>query len=60
MFSSFRSEKQTWNANKMLEDNIYLNADIFLTPPKWCNGDIDGEETVSANHLFGPQFSAQA
>ena len=26
----------------------------------WCNVDSDGEETVSANHLSGPQFSAQA
>ena len=26
----------------------------------WCNKDSDGEETVSANHISGPQFSAQA
>ena len=26
----------------------------------WCNEGSDGEETVSANHLSGPQFSAQA
>ena len=26
----------------------------------WSNEDSDGEETVSANHLYGPQFSAQA
>ena len=26
----------------------------------WYNEDSDGEETVSSNHLSGPQFSAQA
>ena len=26
----------------------------------WCNEDSNGEETVSANHLSGRQFSAEA
>ena len=25
----------------------------------WSNEDSDCEETIFANHLFGPQFSAQ-
>ena len=48
----------------MLEDDEhYLNADRFLTPPTggMCSDeDSDGEETASANHLSGPQLSAQA
>ena len=47
----------------MLEDDIYLHADVFLTPPNggMCSDeDSDGEENVSANHLSGSQLSAQA
>ena len=48
----------------MLEDDEhYLNAVIFLIPPNggMCSDeDSDREETASANHLSGPQLSAQA
>ena len=47
----------------MLETDNYVDAEIFLTPPKdgMCSDeDSDKEETVSANHLSGSQLSAQA
>ena len=62
-----RAKQKTWNANEIIQmledDEHYLNADIFLTPPNggMCSDeDSDGEETASANHLSGPQLSAQA
>ena len=47
----------------MLEEEEFLQADVFLSPPNeglLSDEDSDDEEGVSAAHLSGPQLSATA
>ena len=47
----------------MLEEEEFLQADVFLSPPNeglLSDEDSDDEEDVSAAHLSGPQLSATA
>ena len=47
----------------MLEEEEFLQADIYLTPPNdglLSDEDSDDEEGASADHLSGPQLSAAA
>ena len=63
---NFRESKRIWSVNEvieMLEEEEFLQADIFLSPPNnglLFNEDSDDKEAVSANHLSGPQLSAPA
>ena len=47
----------------MLEEEEFLQADIYLTPPNdglLSDEDSDDEEGASADYLSGPQLSAAA
>ena len=63
---NFRESKRIWSVNeviKMLEEEEFLQADVFLSPPNnelLSDEDSDDEEGASADHLSGPQLLAPA